>query len=129
MAAGVIKKIIPHLREVVKKVPKKKKKVKVPLEIKPGKNVGKTNRWGDPLVVKGSQYETVDELSTPLHRGRGPTGVEKKKLKEAGERISKWFRKKDGKGFTTDYTQPKLPHLKEGGLIKGFPKIAKKGWK
>ena len=128
MAAGVIKKIIPHLREVVKKVPKKKK-VKVPLEIKPGKNVGKTNRWGDPLVVKGSPYETVDELSTPLHRGRGPTGVEKKKLKEAGERISKWFRKKDGKGFTTDYTQPKLPHLKEGGLIKGFPKLAKKGWK
>ena len=73
MAAGVIKKIIPHLREVVKKVPKKKK-VKVPLEIKPGKNVGKTNRWGDPIVVKGSPYETVDELSTPLHRGRGPTG-------------------------------------------------------
>ena len=129
MAVGIIKKIIP---KVLKKVPKKKapkKKVKVPLEVKPGKNVGKTNRWGDPLVVKGSPYETVDELSTPLHRGRGPIGVEKKKLKEAGERVSKWFRKKDGKGFTTDYTQPKLPGLKEGGLIKGFPKIATKGWK
>ena len=125
MAGAIIKKIIP---KVIKKAPKKKK-VKVPLEIKPGKNVGKTNRWGEPIVVKGSPYETVDELSTPLHRGRGPTGVEKKKLKEAGERISKWFRKKDGKGFTTDYTQPKLPHLKEGGLIKGFPKLAKKGWK
>ena len=127
MAVGIIKKIIPHIPKVVKKGPKKK--VKVPLEIKPGKNVGKTNRWGDPIVVKGSQYETVDELSTPLHRGRGPTGVEKKKLKEAGERISKWFRKKDRKGLTTDYTQPKLPGLKEGGLIKGFPKQAKKGWK
>ena len=125
MAAGIIKQI----PKVVKKVSKKKKKVKVPLEIKPGKNVGKTNRWGDPLVVKGSPYETVDELSTPLHRSRGAPGVEKKKLKEAGERISKWFRKKDGKGFTTDYTQPKLPHLKKGGLIKGFPKIATKGWK
>ena len=124
MAVGIIKKIIP---KVIKKAPKKK--VKVPLEIKPGKNVDKTNRWGDPIVVKGSPYETVDELSTPLHRGRGPTGVEKKKLKEAGERISKWFRKKDGRGLTTDYTQPKLPGLKEGGLIKGFPKIAKKGWK
>ena len=124
MAVGIIKKIIP---KVIKKAPKKK--VKVPLEIKPGKNVDKTNRWGDPIVVKGSPYETVDELSTPLHRGRGPTGVEKKKLKEAGERISKWFRKKDGRGLTTDYTQPKLPGLKEGGLIKGFPKIATKGWK
>ena len=123
MAVGILKKI----PKVVKKV--SKKKVKVPLEIKPGKNVGKTDQWGDPIVVKGSPYETVDELSTPLHRSRGAPGVEKKKLKEAGERISKWFRKKDGKGFTTDYTQPKLPHLKKGGLIKGFPKIATKGWK
>ena len=122
MVVGIIKKIIP---KVIKKAPKKKK-VKVPLEIKPGMNVGKTDRWGDPIVVKGSPYETVDELSTPLYRGRGPTGVEKKKLKEAGERITKWFRKKDGKG---PFTQPKLPGLKEGGLIKGFPKLAKKGWK
>ena len=83
--------------------------------------------WGDPIVVKGSPYETVDELSTPLHRGRGPTGVEKKKLKEAGERISKWFRKKEGKGPVRK--QDSLPGLKKGGLIKGFPKIAKKGWR
>ena len=67
-----VQKIIQQAPKVVKKVPKKK--VKVPLEIKPGKNVGKTNRWGDPIVVKGSPYQTVDELSTPLHRGRGPTG-------------------------------------------------------
>ena len=124
MAGAIIKKIIP---KVIKKAPKKKKKVKAPLEIKPGKNVGKTNQWGDPIVVKGSPYETVDELSTPLHRGRGPTGVEKKKLKEAGERISKWFRKTEGKGPVR--VQPKLPGLKNGGLIRGFPKIATKGWK
>ena len=121
MAIGILKKI----PKVVKKV--SKKKVKVPLEIKPGKNVGKTNRWGDPIVVKGSPYETVDELSTPLHRGRGPTGVEKKKLKEAGERISKWFRKQEGKGPVRE--QDTLPGLKKGGLIRGFPKIAKKGWR
>ncbi len=121
MAVGIIKKIIP---KVIKKAPKKK--VKVPLEIKPGKNLGKTDRWGEPVVVKGSPYEHVDEISTPLHRGRGPTGVQKKKLKEAGERITKWYRKKDGKG---PFTQPKLPGMKEGGLIKGFPKIATKGWK
>ena len=129
MAVGIIKKIISQIPKEVKKAPKKK--VKVPLEVKPGKNVGKTNRWGDPIVVKGSPYETVDELAAPLHRRQRyyPVGTEWKKLKEAGERVSKWYRKKDEKGLTTDYTQPKLPGMKEGGLIKGFPKIATKGWK
>ena len=125
MTIGVIKKIIQQIPKVVKKVPKKK--VKVPLEIKPGKNVGKKDRWGNPIVIKGSPYEHIDELTKPLHRGTGPTGVQKKKLKEAGERISKWFRKQEGKGPVR--IQPKLPHLKNGGLISGFPKVAKKGWK
>ena len=125
MAVGIIKKIIQQVPKVVKKVPKKK--VKVPLEIKPGKNVGKKDRWGNPIVIKGSPYEHIDELTKPLHRGTGPTGVQKKKLKEAGERISKWFRKQEGKGPVR--IQPKLPHLKNGGLISGFPKVAKKGWK
>ena len=125
MTIGIIKKIIKQIPKVVKKTPKKK--VKVPLEIKPGKNVGKTDRWGKPIVIKGSPYEHIDELTKPLHRGAGPTGVQKKKLKEAGERISKWFRKTEGKGSVRK--QPKLPHLKNGGLIRGFPKIATKGWK
>ena len=125
MAVGIIKKIIP---KVLKKAPKKKK-VKVPLEIKPGKNVGKKDQWGYDKVEKGSPYEHVDEISTPLHRKDRyyPTCTYKKKLKEAGERISKWFRKQEGKGPVRK--QPKLPGLKKGGLIKGFPKIAKKGWK
>ena len=127
MAIGVIKKIIQQIPKVVKKVPKKK--VKVPLEIKPGKNVGKKDQWGYDKVEKGSPYEHVDEISTPLHRKDRyyPTGTERKKLKEAGERISKWFRKQEGKGPVRK--QPKLPHLKKGGLIRGFPKVAKKGWK
>ena len=125
MAAAIIKKIIQTIPKVVKKVPKKK--VKVPLEIKPGKNVGKKDRWGNPIVIKGSPYEHIDELTKPLHRGTGPTGVQKKKLKDAGERISKWYRKQEGKGPVR--IQPKLPHLKNGGLISGFPKIATKGWK
>ena len=111
MAGTVIKKIIQQLPKVVKKVVKKVPKKKL--------------RKVDPK----SPFAHVDELARPLHRGAGPSGVQKKKLKEAGERISKWFRKKDEKGLTTDYTQPKLPGLKEGGLIKGFPKIATKGWK
>jgi len=108
MAIGVIKKIIQQVPKVIKKVPKKK--------------ISKL-REVDPK----SPFAHVDELARPLHRGAGPSGVQKKKLKEAGERISKWFRKKEGKGPVRE--QPKLPGLKKGGLIKGFPKIAKKGWK
>ena len=104
MVATVIKKIIQQIPKVVKKVPKKLRKV-------------------DPK----SPFAHVDELARPLHRGAGPSGVQKKKLKEAGERISKWFRVKEGKGPVRK--QPKLPGMKNGGLIKGFPKIAKKGWR
>ncbi len=105
MVGTVIKKIIQQIPKVVKKVPKKKL------------------RKVDPK----SPFAHVDELARPLHRGAGPSGVQKKKLKEAGERISKWFRKQEGKGPVR--IQPKLPHLKKGGLIRGFPKIAKKGWR
>ena len=114
MAIAVIKKI---LRQIPKVVKSKRKKL-FPLEIKPGKK----------KVDPKSPFAHVDELgSPPLHRGTGPSGVQKKKLKEAGERISKWFRKKEGKGPVRN--QPDLPGLKKGGLIKGFPKIAKKGWR
>jgi len=123
MAVGIIKKIIP---KVVKKV--SKKKVKVPLKVKKGPRADKKDMYGNPLSEKGSPYQTVDELAAPLHRRQRyyPVGTEWKKLKESGERVSKWFRKKDGKG---PFTQPKLPGLKKGGLIKGFPTIATKGWK
>ena len=108
MAAGIIKKIIQQIPKVVKKVPKK---------------IPKKVRKVDPK----SPFAHIDELARPLHRGAGPSGVQKKKLKEAGERISKWFRKQEGKGPVR--IQPKLPHLKNGGLIRGFPKIATKGWR
>ena len=105
MVASIIKKIIQTVPKVVKKVPKKKL------------------RKVDPK----SPFAHVDELARPLHRGAGPSGVQKKKLKEAGERLSKWYRKQEGKGPVR--IQPKLPHLKKGGLIRGFPKVATKGWK
>ena len=107
MVASIIKKIIQTVPKVVKKIPKK---------------IPKKVRKVDPK----SPFAHVDELARPLHRGEGPSGVQKKKLKEAGERISKWFRKKDGLDIRV---QPKLPHLKNGGLIRGFPRVAKKGWK
>ena len=112
MAVGIIKKIIQQLPKVVKKVPKK-----IP------KKIPKKLRKVDPK----SPFAHVDELARPLHRGAGPSGVQKKKLKEAGERLSKWYRKQEGKGPVR--VQPKLPHLKKGGLIRGFPKVATKGWK
>ena len=108
MVASIVKKIIQTIPKVVKKIPKK---------------IPKKVRKVDPK----SPFAHVDELSRPLHRGTGPSGVEKKKLKEAGERISIWFRIKEGKGPVR--IQPKLPGLKKGGLIRGFPKVAKKGWK
>ena len=126
MASGIIKKVVKELPKVVKKTkPKKiksKRKKLFPLEVKKGP--GSKDRW-QKLDPK-SPYIHVDDLGArPLHRGTGPSGTEKKKLKEAGERISKWYRKKEGKGPVR--VQQKL--FNSGGLVKGFPKLAKKGWK
>ena len=117
---------IKVIKEVIKKFKpkiKSKRKKLFPLETKP---VPGRDKWKklDPK----SPYYNVDELgSPPLHRGTGTSGGEKKKLKEAGESIEKWFRKKEGKGPVR--VQEKLPGMRHGGLIRGFPKIAKKGWK
>ena len=127
MASGIIKKIVKQVPKLVKKAkPKKiiksKRKKLFPLEIKKGP--GSKNKWRklDPK----SPYIHVDDLGAhPVARGGGPSGVEKKKLKEAGERLSKWYRKKEGKGPVRE--QPKL--FNRGGLVKGFPKLARKGWK
>ena len=111
------------IKEIIKKVKpkiKSKRKKLFELETKPGP--GSKNYDLDPK----SPFYHVDDLgSPPLHRGTGPSGVEKKKLKEAGERISKWYRKKEGKGPVRE--QQKL--FNSGGLVKGFPKLARKGWK
>jgi hypothetical protein len=129
MASGIIKKIIKQVPKVVKKAkPKKiiKSKRKKLFELEVKKGPGSKDRW-QKLDPK-SPYIHVDDLGArPLHRGTGPSGTEKKKLKEAGERISKWYRKKEGKGPVR--VQEKLPGMRHGGLIRGFPKIAMKGWK
>ena len=117
-------KIIKEIFKKVKPKIKSKRKKLFPLEVKPGP--GSKDKW--KKLDPNSPYYHVDELgSHPLHRGTGPSGVEKKKLKEAGERIEKWFRKKEGKGPVRK--QDTLPGLKKGGLIKAFHKIAKKGWR
>ena len=47
--------------------------------------------------AKGSPFEFVDDLGSPpsFRSAKETVGTEKKKLKEAGEKISKEFRKKD----------------------------------
>ncbi len=129
MASGIIKKIVKQLPKVVKKAkPKKiiKSKRKKLFELEVKKGPGSKDKW--KKLDPNSPYYNVDELGArPIHRGTGPSGVEKKKLKDAGERLSKWYRKKEGKGPVR--VQEKLPGLRQGGLIRGFPKIAKKGWR
>jgi|TARA_R110002020_G_scaffold8368_1_gene33687 hypothetical protein len=118
----IIKEIVKKFKP--KKIIKSKRKKLFPLETKPGPGTKEKFKKLDPK----SPYYNVDELgSPPVSRGGGPSGVEKKKLKEAGERISKWYRKKEGKGPVR--VQEKLPGMRHGGLIRGFPKIAMKGWK
>ena len=118
----IIKEIVKKFKP--KKIIKSKRKKLFPLETKPGPGTKDKFKKLDPK----SPYYNVDELgSPPVSRGGGPSGVEKKKLKEAGERISKWYRKKEGKGPVR--VQEKLPGMRHGGLIRGFPKIAMKGWK
>ena len=133
MAAGIIKKIIQNTPKVIKKSVKPKKIIKskrkklFPLEVKKGP--GSKDKWKklDPK----SPYIHVDDLgSRPLHRGTGPSGVEKKKLKDAGERLSKWYKKKDK---ADEIRSKRMGGTKygynSGGLVKGFPKLARKGWK
>jgi len=118
---------IKIIKEIIKKVKpkiKSKRKKLFPLETKPGPGSKDKFKKLDP----NSPYYHVDDLGSPtLHRGTVPSGVKKKKIKDAGERIEKWFKKKEGKGPIRK--QDTLPGLKKGGLIKGFPKIAKKGWR
>ena len=132
MASGIIKKIVKQLPKVVKKAkPKKiiKSKRKKLFELEVKKGPGSKDKWKklDPK----SPYIHVDDLgSRPLHRGTGPSGVEKKKLKDAGERLSKWYKKKDK---ADEIRSKRMGGTKygynSGGLVKGFPKLARKGWK
>ena len=122
--AGTVLKIINKVLKKAKPKIKSKRKKLFPLKTNPGPGSKDKFKTLDP----NSPYYHVDDLgSPPLHRGTGPSGTEKKKLKDAGERISKWYRKKEGKGPVR--VQEKLPGLRQGGLIRGFPKIAQKGWR
>ena len=89
----------------------------------------------DWMVAKSCMLHNKEKISTnhdfvkEIYQGSTPAIPRNISNRNAFPIERLFWNPKDGKGFTTDYTQPKLPGLKEGGLIKGFPKIATKGWK
>ena len=101
------------------KIVKSIRKKLFPLEVKEGPGAKDRIKKLD----KKSPYYNVDELgSPPLHRGSGASGVEKKKLKDAGKRISEEFKKQD--------KQKKIRDLRMGGSKYGFKGggIARRGF-
>ena len=113
---GVIKSVSPKVKN--KSVARSKGNI--------SKNIGQIKKYQDEREDimdvnlkrakegKGSIYGTVEETEKEIEKLRG----EKKKFP------SKMMRKLD-EGLEFEVT----PEYKNGGLIKGIPKLAKKGWK
>ena len=113
---GVIKSVSPKVKN--KSVARSKGNI--------SKNIGQIKKYQDEREDimdvnlkrakegKGSIYGTVEETEKEIEKLRG----EKKKFP------SKMMRKLD-EGLEFEVT----PEYKKGGLIKGLPKLAKKGWK
>ena len=113
---GVIKSVSPKVKN--KSVARSKGNI--------SKNIGQIKKYQDEREEimevnlkrakegKGSIYGTVEETEKEIEKLRG----EKKKFP------SKMMRKLD-EGLEFEVT----PEYKKGGLIKGLPKLAKKGWK
>ena len=96
-----------------------------PLEIKEGP--GAKDKF--KKLDKKSPYYNVDELgSPPLHRGSGASGVEKKKLKDAGKRISEEFKKQDKQKKIRDLRMGGSKYLRGGGIAqRGLGRAFMKG--
>jgi predicted KAP-like P-loop ATPase len=113
---GVIKSVSPKVKN--KSVARSKGNI--------SKNIGQIKKYQDEREDimdvnlkrakegKGSIYGTVEETEKEIEKLRG----EKKKFP------SKMMRRLD-EGLEFEVT----PEYKNGGLIKGIPKLAKKGWK
>ena len=113
---GVIKSVSPKVKN--KSVARSKGNI--------SKNIGQIKKYQDEREEimdvnlkrakegKGSIYGTVEETEKEIEKLRG----EKKKFP------SKMMRRLD-EGLEFEVT----PEYKNGGLIKGIPKLAKKGWK
>ena len=107
------------------KIIKSIRKKLFPLEIKEGPGAKDKFKKLDPK----SPYYNVDELgSPPLHRGGGPSGVQKKKQKDIGPRIHEGFKKQDKAKRDRDLQMGGSKYLRGGGIAqRGLGKAFMKG--
>ena len=126
MSLGVIKKIIQAVGKTVKKI--KPKKIPKPKNIGVGiikkdklYNVLGTDKYGKIKITnKGPQVGYRVPLDKKKFTDRRPWAQDPNYKKSAGERVP-----------AAHIGSKKYKPVKKayGGLISGFPKIAKKGWK
>ena len=125
MATGVIKKII----QAVKKLkPKKKFSQNIGVgKIKQDKlyNVVGKDKYGEIKITnKGPQVGFRVPLDKKGFTERRPWAADPKYKKSAGERIPS-----PQSGASVKKQMKQFDKKAHGGLIRGFPKIATKGWK
>jgi hypothetical protein len=121
MAAAVIKKILQGIGKQVKKIKPKKKFSK--------KNIGigkiKKDKYGDIKIInKGPQKGYRVPLDKKGFTERRPWASDSKYKASYGERIPAGH-----SGASVPKQMKQFTKKASGGLIKGFPKIAKKGWR
>ena len=126
MAAGIIKKIIQSVGKTLKKI--KPKKIPKPKNIGVGiikkdklYNVLGKDKYGKIKITnKGPQVGYRVPLDKKKFTDRRPWAQDPNYKKSAGERVPA------AHVGSKKYKPVKKAH---GGLISGFPKIARKGWK
>jgi hypothetical protein len=114
MAAGIIKKIIQGVGKRIKKIKKGKG------WSKKSKNVGIKQAEAEKLYTV-----TGHDVHGPIKMWQKPGG---KPFRMPLDK-PKYTERRPWLGEHSGHTGPKIPHKAHGGLIKGFPKIATKGWK
>jgi hypothetical protein len=130
MAIAVVKKILQGIGKQVKKLKPKKKWSKKNVGIgkikdqKLYKTLGK-DKYGDIQIInKGPQKGYRVPLDKKGFTERRPWASDKSYKASYGERIPG-----SQSGATVEKQMKQFTKKAHGGLIKGFPKIAKKGWR
>jgi len=114
MAGGIIKKLIQGVGKHIKKIKKGKG------WSKKSKNVGIKQAEAEKLYTV-----TGHDVHGPIKMWKKPGG---KPFRMPLDK-AKYTERRPWLGPHSGHQGPKIPHKAHGGLIRGFPKIAKKGWK
>ena len=130
MAIAVVKKILQGIGKQVKKLKPKKKWSKKNVGIgkikdqKLYKTLGK-DKYGDIQIInKGPQKGYRVPLDKKGFTERRPWAADKGYKTSYGERLPG-----SHSGATVEKQMKQFTKKAHGGLIRGFPKIARKGWK